>query len=325
MIPEKLKKGDEIRVISPAKSLSIVAPEQQDLAVERLNQAGFKVTFSTYAAESSRFISNPVDHRVADIHEAFSNPNVKAILTTLGGYDSNQLLSHLDFELIQKNPKIFCGYSDITALSNTIYQKTGLVTYSGPHFSTFGMEKGIHYTFDHFMKVFTKTEQLHIPPALDWSDDRWYLDQHERQFHTNPGYEVLHEGVAEGTSLGGNLCTLNLLQGTPFMPSLEGTILFLEDDLLSDPATFDRDLQSLIHQPDFDGVRGIIFGRFQKESNMDDETLVQILNSKKELDQIPVIYNASFGHTTPIFTFPIGGRVRVEAHNQFPRIELLEY
>lgn len=325
MIPEKLKKGDEIRVISPAKSLAIVAPEQQDLAIERLNQAGFNVSFSTYAAESSHFISNPVDHRVADIHEAFSDPNVKAILTTLGGYDSNQLLSHLDFDLIQKNPKIFCGYSDITALSNTIYKRTGLVTYSGPHFSSFGMEKGFHYTFDHFMKVFTETEPQNIYPAFDWSDDRWYLNQQERQFHTNPGYEVLHEGVAEGTSIGGNLCTLNLLQGTPYMPSLDGTILFLEDDLLSDPFTFDRDLQSLIHQPGFEGVRGMIIGRFQKESNMDDDTLIQILKSKKELGHIPIIYNASFGHTTPIFTFPIGGQVRIEAHKQASAIELLEY
>ncbi|MBX0357254.1 S66 peptidase family protein [Halobacillus sp. Nhm2S1] len=325
MIPEKLKKGDEIRVISPSKSLAIVAPDQQNLAVERLNRAGFKVTFSTYAAESSHSISNPIHHRVTDIHEAFSDRNVKAILTTLGGYNSNQLLNHLDYDLIQENPKIFCGYSDITALSNTIYKKTGLVTYSGPHFSTFGMEKGIDYTLDHFMKVFTETEQLHIRPALDWSDDRWYLDQQERQFYSNPGYEVLYEGMAEGISLGGNLCTLNLLQGTPFMPSLEGKILFLEDDLLSDPPTFDRNLQSLVHQPEFSGVRGIVIGRFQKESNMDDDTLVQILKSKKELEQVPIIYNASFGHTTPIFTFPIGGKVRIKAHPQNPTIDLLEY
>ncbi|MYL51104.1 LD-carboxypeptidase [Halobacillus litoralis] len=325
MIPDKLKKGDEIRVISPAKSLAIVAPEQQDLAVARLNQAGFNVTFSTYARESSDFISNPVHHRVADIHDAFSDPHVKAILTTLGGYDSNQLLSHLDFDLIQKNPKIFCGYSDITALSNTIYKKTGLVTYSGPHFSSFGMEKGIGYTFDHFIKVFTEKERHSIHPAGDWSDDRWYLNQQERQFHSNPGYEVFHEGVAEGISIGGNLCTLNLLQGTEFMPFLMDSILFLEDDLLSDPSTFDRDLQSLIHQPAFNGVRGMVIGRFQKESNMDDATLLQILKSKKELELIPIIYNASFGHTTPIFTFPIGGKVRMEANKQSPTIELLEY
>ncbi|MEC3883523.1 S66 peptidase family protein [Halobacillus sp. HZG1] len=325
MIPEKLKRGDEIRVISPAKSLSIVAPDQQNLAVERLNQAGFKVTFSTYSAESSRFISNPVEHRVTDIHEAFSDPNVKAILTTLGGYDSNQLLSRLDFDLIHKNPKIFCGYSDISALSNTIYKKTGLVTYSGPHFSSFGMEKGIHYTFDHFMSVFTETEPQNIRPAMDWSDDRWYLNQQERQFHTNPGYEVLYEGLAEGTSIGGNLCTLNLLQGTPYMPSLTNSILFLEDDMLSDPSTFDRDLQSLIHQPGFEGVQGMVIGRFQKESHMEDDTLKQILQSKKELEHIPILYNASFGHTTPIFTFPIGGWVRIKAHRQSSTIELLAY
>ena len=123
----------------------------------------------------------------------------------------------------------------------------------------------------------------------------------------NAGYEVLTEGEAEGTLLGGNLGTFALLFGTSYMPGLEETVLLLEDDEEIGPEHFDRTLQSLIHQPGFEGVRGIVIGRFQRASNMDPETLAEIIHTKPELDRIPVVANASFGHTTPQFTFPIGG------------------
>lgn len=322
MIPEKLKQGDEIRVISPAKSLSIVAPEQQKLALQRFKDLGFKVSFSTYAAEAPTLFSNPVDHRISDIHEAFKDSAVKAVLTTLGGYDSNQLLNRLDYDLIKAHPKIFCGYSDITALANSIYHKTGLVTYSGPHFSTFGMEKGLDYTLEHFRIMLTTNAPVNIEPAAQWSDDAWYLDQDDRTFRPNQGPVVIQEGKASGTLIGGNLCTFNLLQGTSFMPELAGTVLFLEDDELSNPETFDRDLQSLIHQPGFDQVQGIVIGRFQTASNMDLHTLTAVIESKPELAPLPVIVQADFGHTSPIFTFPIGGYVEIHAEKSQVNIRL---
>ncbi len=92
-------------------------------------------------------------------------------MTTLGGYNSNGLLKHLDYDLIRENPKFFCGYSDITALNNAIYTKTGLVTYSGPHFSSFGMEKGLEYTTDYFLKCVTSNEPIEVLPSETWSDD----------------------------------------------------------------------------------------------------------------------------------------------------------
>jgi muramoyltetrapeptide carboxypeptidase LdcA involved in peptidoglycan recycling len=125
---------------------------------------------------------------------------------------------------------------------------------------------------------------------------------------------VLNEGEAEGTILGGNLGTLALLFGTSYMPDLEGTVLLLEGDEEIEPHHFDRTLQSLIHQPGFDGVRGMAIGRFQRASNMHPETLAEIIRGKPELGRIPLIANASFGHTTPAFTFPIGGTGALRAH-----------
>ncbi|NTU46837.1 hypothetical protein HGA88_04395 [Candidatus Roizmanbacteria bacterium] len=161
--------------------------------------------------------------------------------------------------------------------------------------------------------------------SKEWIDDRWAGDQENRVFHKNEGYRVINEGVAEGAIVGGNLCTLNLLQGTEYMPSLKNTILFLEDDSMSEPFTFDRDLQSLIHQPEFTEVKGIVFGRFQTESHMTNELLVKIVETKKELAGLPIISGADFGHTTPMITIPIGGTARISARQENVTIEFLAH
>lgn len=109
------------------------------------------------------------------------------------------------------------------------------------------------------------------------------------------------------------------------MPDLEGTILFLEDDEESHALTFDRDLQSLLHVPSFAGVRGLVIGRFQKASNLSPERLTALLQAKPELQHIPVIIDASFGHTSPYFTFPIGGQGRIRALGNTVSIEILKH
>lgn len=313
MIPLKLSPGDEVRVVSPAVSLGLIPEDQRLLSRERLGALGLRCSFSTNAEVLDRFDSSPVEARVADLHEAFADPGVGGIITTLGGFNSNQLLGYLDYDLIGDNPRIFCGFSDITALATAIYARTGLVTYSGPHFTTFGMKRGIEYTTEYFERCLMREEPFEVLPADHWSDDPWYEDQENRGFVPNPGYEVIHEGQAEGRLLGGNLGTLSLLFGTPFMPNLEGSLLLLEDDEEMNPVHFDRLLQSLIHQPGFTAVSGIAIGRFQRASEMDLDTLKAIIDSKRELDALPIVANASFGHTTPQFTFPIGGHGSLHA------------
>jgi len=314
VIPAKLKAGDEVRVVSPAVSLGFIPREQRNLAEERWEELGLRISYSPNGEVLDRFDSSPVEARVSDLHGAFADPEVKGMLTTLGGYNSNQLLAHLDYDLIGANPKAFCGFSDITALATAIHARTGLVTYSGPHFTTLGMKRGVEYTINHFERCVVRDGPLVVEPADHWSDDPWYLDQDNRDLVPNPGYEVLNEGEAEGRILGGNLGTLALLFGSSYMPGLEGTVLLLEDDEEIQPHHFDRTLQSLIHQPGFEGVRGMVLGRFQRASNMDLETLKEMLDAKPELSRMPMIANASFGHTTPAFTFPIGGTGAIRAH-----------
>ncbi|AND41097.1 MULTISPECIES: S66 peptidase family protein [Cytobacillus] len=313
MLAERLKPGDEIRVIAPARSMAIIKGEQLRIAQERLNQLGFTITYGKNAELHDEFFSTSIEERIEDLHDAFTDPNVKGILTVIGGYNANQLLNYIDFEIIKNNPKILCGFSDITALQGAIYKKTGLITYSGPHFSSFGVKHGFEYTLDSFINAVTNDAPYEILASSDWSDDPWYLDQEDRHFIKNNGYTVIQEGDAEGRLIGGNLCTLNLLQGTEFMPSLKDSILFIEDDEESHALTFDRDLQSLLHLPDAQGIKGILIGRFQKNSQVTEEALRKIIESKKELHGIPVIADVNFGHVQPYATIPIGGRAAIKA------------
>jgi muramoyltetrapeptide carboxypeptidase LdcA involved in peptidoglycan recycling len=315
VIPSKLKNGDEVRVVSPATSLGFIPQDQRNTAEERLAGMGLRVAYSKNGEVLDRFGSSPVERRVSDLHEAFSDPNVKGLLTTLGGYNSNQLLRRLDYGLIQDNPKILCGYSDITALSTAIHAKTGLVTYYGPHFSTFSMIHGLEYTLEHFERCLMREVPYEVGPADHWSDDAWFADQENRDFVANPGYRVVREGEAAGKLLGGHLGTFCLLFGTEFMPDLEGSILLLECDDETGPEHLDRELQAMIFQPGFEGVKGLMFAHFQRASKVDFETLREIVLGKPELERIPIVAEASFGHTTPQFTFPIGGSGRLSAQD----------
>jgi muramoyltetrapeptide carboxypeptidase LdcA involved in peptidoglycan recycling len=294
----------------------MIVEDSIQLALNKFQEMGFTVSFSEHARETDMFVSSSIHSRVKDIHKAFEDNTINAILTVIGGFNSNQLLNLIDYELIKDNPKIFCGYSDITAISNAIYTKTGLITYSGPHFSTFGMLKGINYTVEYFKKCLCTEEPFEILPSTEWSDDAWYLNQDDRIFIPNDGPKIINEGEAEGISIGGNLCTFQLLHGTEYMPSLEDTIVFIEDDDMTGdyfPFSFDRDLQSLIHQPDFKGVKGIIIGRFQKNANMTIEKLKHIVDTKVELKHLPIIADVDFGHTTPHVTLPVGGKISMKA------------
>lgn len=299
MIASKLNYSDEIRVIAPSRNLTEVWHVAHHHAVDFWTNEGFNLTFSKNSREVGKFHSSSIASRIEDIHEAFCDPNVKMIITCLGGFNANQLLRHLDYDLIAKNPKILCGYSDITALLNAIYAKTGLVTYHGPHYSTFGFDKDTVYTRNAFMDCVMNNKPFTVSPS-----------------ETAGKYHTIQEGACEGTIIGGNLCTLNLLQGTPYMPDISNKVLFLEDDnIMGDYFCyeFDRNLESLLQVEGADTIKGIIFGRFDESCGLTAETITDIIKDKVS-PYIPVVFGVDFGHVFPIITFPIGGTVRIHAN-----------
>ncbi len=326
MFPPKLKLGDTIRVIAPSSSYGAqwITDDVRHASRTYFEDKGYKLTFGKYIDEMDDFGSTTIEHRLEDLHDAFADSDVKLILCARGGFNGNQLIPYLNYDLIASNPKILCGFSDITALANAIYAKTGMVTYSGPNYSHFGREFGMDYTTHYFEHCLMKSEPLIIQPSKQWGE---YAKDNANALpivHQNAGWHVFHEGTVEGTIIGGNLCTLNLLQGSPYFPDIRGSVLFLEDDFGSTPTIFDRDLTSVIHQPGFGEVRGMVIGRFEPGSGMTIELLEKIIESKRELKNMPIIAKVDFGHTRPMITFPIGGTVRIVAGKE-SRIEIVEH
>jgi muramoyltetrapeptide carboxypeptidase len=323
--PKKISKGAHIRVIAPARSLKIISEEVQNEAKKQLEEYGFHLSFGRHVNEIDEFDSSSVESRIEDLHDAFIDKNVDAILTVVGGYNSIQLLRNIDYNLIQKNPKIICGFSDVTALANSIMAKTGMITYIGPHFSNWGMKYGFEYCKENFVNCCFSDNSYGLLPSKEWSDDLWFRDQEKRSFLPNDGYWIMNHGHAFGRVVGGHVRCINVLQGTEYWPGLDDSILILEEDSEINPSLFNRELQALIYQPDFSGVRGILIGRFQKETNMSRNLLGKIIKSKKELKDIPIIANVDFGHTTPQVTLPVGGSIEIIVINSKANIRIVEH
>ena len=155
IIPEKLKKGDKIMIIAPSTGLKLIAGECRERAEKRFREMGLVLEFAPNTKDENwnELGTGSVKQRADDIMTAFKDKSVKAIFTVLGGFNSNQILAHLDYDVIKANPKIICGFSDITAVLAAIQAKTGLETYYGPHYSSVGMKLGCEYTLDHLQKM----------------------------------------------------------------------------------------------------------------------------------------------------------------------------
>lgn len=314
IIPQKLQKGDKVMVVAPSRGLKLIGEDCRQIAEERLHEMGLEVVFAPNTTDENWNAQGcgSIEQRADDMMTAFADKSVKAIFTVIGGFNSNQILDHLDYDVIRNNPKIFCGFSDITALHGAIYARTGLETYYGPHYSSIGMKKGCEYTLEYLQKMLFSDEPVEVKPSVEWSDDLWFLDQEKREFIKNDGYWQIHDGDVEGTIIGGNLCTFNLLLGTKYRPEFpKDTILMIEDAGDTSDVVFDRNLQALCHQPDFENVKGLIIGRFQKSSKVTREALEFIINNKPELRNLPVLANVDYGHSTPILTIPLGGHAKL--------------
>ena len=306
---KRLKKGDHIRVVSPSSSIERIGGFESNVAaMEKLEALGFRLSFSEHYFENDIFDSAPIASRVADLEAAFANETVDAVLTTIGGFNCNELLPYLDFDLIAQNPKIFCGYSDTTALLNAIYAKTGMQTYMGPAYSSFKMEQGQQYQTTSWLNAVTQ-DTYHLTPSLEWSSDAWYLPNAPRTFYPTE-WKVYNPGQASGIAIGGNISTLNLLTGTEFAPRPDKYVLFLEEAEDDDYLIIARHLTALLQT--YPNPQAVVFGRFPKETKLTEEILLTILDKHPILKKVPVLYDLDFAHTQPLFTITIGGQVEID-------------
>lgn len=320
MTPNKLQPGDEIRIVALARSASDIDETVLRRATMALESLGLTVTFSENVFSRSQRGCPSDQEKVDDLHTAFTDSKVKAILAAVGGFNSNQLLDKIDWKLIDANPKIFAGFSDITVLNHAILAKTGLITYAAPNFYCFGMLPQNSYSLEYFKRCLfaDQPDEYEIAPSANFYDYPWnYDEKSSRATLPNNGPVIIQKGRAEGTLLGGNMCSLNLLNGTEYFPRIAGDIILcIEDDSYdSILETFERNFQSVAQQPYFRQVKAILIGRFQQESQPTEQALRDIILSKNIEQTMSVIANLDFGHTDPKFTYPVGGRVAVETND----------
>jgi muramoyltetrapeptide carboxypeptidase len=302
--PKSLKRGHRIGVVSPSYWL-----EKKVLgnAVTVFQKKGYEVQLgdSVYLKDGP-FAGTP-QQRANDINQMFSNPNIDAIFCARGGYGANRVLPLLDYDLIQSKPKIFMGYSDITAFLTSITQKTGLVTFHGPMLSTF-KNKLVPYNLDTLVNVLSGKENIRIVEPNELKPT------------------ILKSGKAIGPLWGGNMCLLVNRLGTKNQLNTDGVILFIED-VDENLYAFDRMLFHMKEAGMFENIRGLIVGEL---TEIKDEiipfgktTNEIILDVCGDLN-IPIVTNFPCGHGNYQATLPISLPVELRADNNFVELLFLE-
>ncbi|TYZ65853.1 hypothetical protein PybrP1_008288 [[Pythium] brassicae (nom. inval.)] len=287
-------------------------------------------TTASTATPLEFYSSASAQTRAHDLMDAFRDPSVKAILCTVGGLTSHELLEYLDFDVVRAHPTIFCGYSDATALHLALFARAGLCSFYGPSaVCQFGeFPAPLAYTLEHFFKAVgavTAEPVGAIAPSLEWTDDKtanWltradvaYVDK----MRTNDDYVWLREGRARGRILGGCLPVLLNVRGTAFMPDLTGAVLLLETP---EGAAFDQPmplahvnavLGALRADGTFRRIRGLVLGRAFALSAPQVAELHRLVLHHTRGAAFPILYGADVGHTNPLVTIPLGCEVLLDS------------
>jgi len=302
--PSALKPNATIGIVSPSSWLN-----EPDLktAVSVFENKGYKLVLGESVFLKEFTYAGTPQERADDINNMFANPDIDAIICARGGYGANRVLPLLDYDLIQKNPKIFMGYSDITAFLISITQKTGLVTFHGPMLTTF--KKGmVNYNFDLMNNILVGSESVTIQSPSELSAC------------------ILKSGKAIGPLWGGNMCLLINRLGTPDQLDTDGGILFIED-IDEYLYAFDRMLIQMKKAGMFENIKGLIIGELIDMKDYDDpfgkSTDEIIMDVCGDLD-FPIISNFPCGHGIYQATLPISIPVQLNANSNSPSLTLLE-
>lgn len=299
--PKKLQKGDLIGLVSPAS-----LPEDLtriEKSVKYFEQLGYRVEVGKNVGKSRGYLAGTDDERLEDLHYMFGKKEVKAIFSVRGGYGSGRLLNRINFNLIKKNPKIFVGYSDITALQMAFLRKCKLVTFAGPMPAVdFHKEEVVKFTEENFWRLLTSSRK--IGKIANPESEKFF---------------VLNKGRGNGPIIGGNLALIASIWGTSYMPDVKDSILMLED-IGEPPYRVDRMLNQLKLSGVFEKINGIILGRFvdcyEADGSKDSLTLNEVINDYLTGLNIPVIYNIKHGHIDENITIPFGVNCKINASRE---------
>lgn len=299
--PLALKPGDTIAIVAPASNLKA---EYLQRGVAELEQLGFRVKYAPDILDKARYTAGSDERRARELHAAFADPEVKAVWAARGGYGALRLFNLLDDELLHQHPKIFIGYSDLTALHLRFYQRFGWVTFHGP-MATKDLAGGPeHYDRPTLLDAITKPVPLGV---ITSSKTEW-----------------LHQGApVSGRLLGGCLSLIVALQGTPDELDTRNAILFLEDTGVK-PYALDRMFQQLKLAGKFAEVRGIVFGEMRDCVQHAEQgyTTQEVLAELTEDLHIPVLFGLPSGHSPHgNLTLPLGVQATLDAQRNCLQID----
>ena len=321
----RLRPGDVVGIVSPSWGGAAAHPRRLRQGMDRLRALGFEPRLGAHAGntDASRpWVSDTAEHRAADLHDMFADPDVRAIVATIGGDHSCQILRHLDFDALAACPTILCGFSDVTVLNVAIHQRTGLVTFNGPALLTdFAEHPDMPaYTRDAWLQAVTSTDPVGVLRPSEWWTEEfldWSLDhdlERPRERLPSPGWTWLVEGEGEGPLVGGCLESLEHLRGTPWWPDMEGAVLFWEtSEGRPSPARVDACLSSYQNMGLLEGLAAMLVGRPMRYTDDEKEELRRVVALHAEPLGLPVVTDVDFGHTSPQLTLPLGCRVRVDS------------
>lgn len=325
---EKLKKGDYIGIFSPSSPITYSCPKRFERAKKYLQDKGFKIVEGNLTGKYDFYRAGSIKERAEELNNLIRDPEVKCIMSTIGGMNSNSLLPYIDYEAFKKNPKIIIGYSDVTAILLAIYEQTGISTYYGPALvASFGeLSPFVDSTYRYFKEI--TMDEIKIPYVFEipqyWTDEyvNWETQDRGKEERENR-WITIYEGVARGRVIGGNLNTMQGIWGSKYMPEIkDGDILFIEDSL-KDAATIERSFSFLKVNGVFDRISGIILGKHElfddlKTGKKPYEILLEVLGNKK----LPFIADFDCCHTHPMMTLPIGCEIELDATNK--KVSIIE-
>jgi len=325
---ERLKVGDSIGIFSPSSPITYSCPRRFERAKKYLQDRGFKIIEGNLTGKHDFYRSGNIKQRADELNDLIRNPEIKCIMSTIGGMNSNSILPYLDYDEFKRNPKIIIGYSDVTAILLAIYAQTGISTYYGPALvSSFGeLPPFVDYTYKYFQEVIIdnikipyvfKTPEYWTDEFIDWGTQDRSKEERENQWIT------VYEGTVTGRVIGGNLNTIQGIWGSKYMPEIkDGDILFIEDSL-KDAATIERSFSFLKVNGVFDRVSGIILGKHELFNDLNTarkpyEILLEVLEDK----ELPFIADFDCCHTHPMMTLPIGCEIELNATEK--KVTILE-
>ena len=296
--PNKLKLGDTIGVVAPSDP--VIGEDKEELinSVRFVENKGFKVRLSGNLFSNTNVYSATAKEKAEDINKMFADNEVKMIWCAEGGENSNSVFEYLDYNLIKKHPKIICGYSDITSLTNIISAKCGFATFSSMNFKGISSAE-TDYSFNEVMKRF-------VQGSLDIG-----VEDEE--------YKIIKNGITEGELIGGNLSLIKGLVCGNYSIDFMNKILFIEElGFESMPALVSNNLYYMKQNGVFDKIKGLWIGNYEHESNISLEKI--ILDTIGNDCDFPIIKSNNFGHIENKTVIPIGTKAKIDTSKKIPII-----